>query len=72
MKELGYSTPPTVTIVGSVGSGTTAIGIASISSDGKLNSINLIRPGAGYTEAPTINIAGFSTIGFGTFVYNEL
>tara|TARA_Y100000004_G_scaffold151177_1_gene173756 strand:- start:33 stop:836 length:804 start_codon:yes stop_codon:yes gene_type:complete len=70
---LGYSVPPAVTIVGSVGSGgTTAIGVASISSDGKLNAINLTRPGAGYSEAPSINIAGFSTIGFGTFVYNEL
>ena len=70
---LGYSVPPAVTIVGSVGSGgTTAIGVASISSDGKLNAINLTRPGAGYSGAPSINIAGFSTIGFGTFVYNEL
>ena len=68
----GYPTPPTIEIVGSVGAGITAIGIASVSSDGKLNSINLIRPGAGYTQAPTINIAGFSTVGFGTFVYNEL
>ena len=67
----GYTDEPIVTISGPVGSGVTAIGIASITSDGKLNSVNLIKPGVGYTVAPTVSIAGFSTVGFGTFVYNE-
>ena len=67
----GYTDEPIVTISDPVGSGVTAIGIASITSDGKLNSVNLIKPGVGYTVAPTVSIAGFSTVGFGTFVYNE-
>jgi len=70
-KGKGYVTPPDVIISGPTGSGITATGIASISSDGEVNSINLTRPGFGYTEAPTINITGLSTVGFGTFFYNE-
>ena len=70
-KGKGYSTTPDVIISGSVGSGITATAVANISSDGEVDSINLTRPGFGYTEAPTINITGLSTVGFGTFIYNE-
>jgi len=70
-KGKGYSTTPDVIIDGSVGSGVTATAVANISSSGEVDSINLTRPGFGYTEAPTINITGLSTVGFGTFIYNE-
>jgi len=70
-KGKGYSTTPDVIISGSAGSGVTATAVANISSSGEVDSINLTKPGFGYTEAPTINITGLSTVGFGTFVYNE-
>ena len=67
----GYSVPPLVTINGPATGISTATGIASITSDGKVDSINIINPGIGYTVAPEVTIAGVSTVGFGTFVYNE-
>jgi hypothetical protein len=70
-KGKGYSTTPDVIISGSAGSGVTATAVANISSSGEVDSINLTRPGFGYSEAPTINITGLSTVGFGTFIYNE-
>mgnify|MGYP001190616873 FL=1 len=68
----GYISPPNVTIGAPDGVGTTAIGIASLSSDGKLNAINIIKSGSGYTSSPPISVTGPSTIGVGTFIYNEL
>ena len=67
----GYSVPPLVTIDDPATGISTATGIASITSDGKVDSINIINPGIGYTVAPEVTIAGVSTVGFGTFVYNE-
>ena len=67
----GYSVSPLVTINGPATGISTATGIASITSDGKVDSINIINPGIGYTVAPEVTIAGVSTVGFGTFVYNE-
>ena len=36
--------------------------------------LEILNPGIGYTEgvAPIVSLAGFSTIGVGTFVYNEI
>ena len=67
----GYSVPPLVTINGPATGISTATGIASITSDGKVDSINIINPGIGYTVAPEVTIAGVSTVGVGTFYYNE-
>jgi len=67
----GYSVPPLVTIGGPATGISTATGIASITSDGKVDSINIINPGVGYTVAPEVTIAGVSTVGVGTFYYNE-
>jgi len=67
----GYSVSPLVTISGPATGVSTATGIASITGDGKVNSINIINPGIGYTVAPDVTVAGVSTVGFGTFIYNE-
>ena len=67
----GYSVPPLVTIDDPATGISTATGIASITSDGKVDSINIINPGIGYTVAPEVTIAGVSTVGVGTFYYNE-
>ena len=69
----GYATAPVVTI-GSPGTGTTATAIAGINTNTEVDSIRILNAGIGYTEgeAPTVSVAGFSTIGVGTFIYNEI
>ena len=69
----GYASTPVVTI-GSPGTGTTATALVTINAQTKINSARILNPGIGYTEgvAPTVSLAGFSTIGVGTFVYNEI
>ena len=69
----GYATAPVVTI-GSPGTGTTATAIATINANTEVDSIRILNAGIGYTEgeAPTVSVAGFSTIGVGTFIYNEI
>ena len=71
----GYPTPPIITFsdppqIGP-GIGVTATGIASVTSDARLAHIRILNPGIGYTTPPTVSIAGFSTVGFGTFYFNE-
>jgi len=65
----GYSTTPTV-IIGSPGVGVTATAVAGIA-DGKLDYIRMLNTGIGYTQAPTVSITGLSTVGVGTYIYNE-
>jgi len=69
----GYATVPVITI-GSPGTGTTATAIATINANTEVDSIRILNAGIGYTEgvAPTVSVAGFSTIGVGTYVYNEM
>ena len=67
----GYSLPPIVTIDAPATGINTATAVAKITSDGKLSSINIINPGVGYTVTPTVTIAGVTTVGVGTFIYNE-
>jgi len=67
----GYSVAPDITISGPAGAGVTATGVANITSDGKIDSINIINSGIGYTIAPTVSFVGGSTVGVGTFLYNE-
>ena len=69
----GYASAPVVTI-GSPGTGTTATALVTINAQTKINSVRILNPGIGYTEgvAPIVSLAGFSTIGVGTFVYNEI
>ena len=69
----GYASAPVVTI-GSPGTGTTATAIATINANTEVDSIRILNAGIGYTEgeAPTVSVAGFSTIGVGTFIYNEI
>lgn len=66
---LGYSIPPTV-IIGSPGVGVTATAVAGIAT-GKLDYIRMLNTGIGYTQAPNVFITGLSTVGVGTYVYNE-
>ena len=69
----GYASAPVVTI-GSPGTGTTATALVTINAQTKINSVRILNPGIGYTEgvAPIVSLAGFSTIGVGTFIYNEI
>ena len=69
----GYASAPVVTI-GSPGTGTTATALVTINAQTKIDSVRILNPGIGYTEgvAPIVSLAGFSTIGVGTFVYNEI
>ena len=69
----GYANVPVITI-GSPGTGTTATAIATINANTGVDSIRILNAGIGYTEgvAPTVSVAGFSTIGVGTYVYNEM
>ena len=69
----GYATAPVVTI-GSPGTGTTATAVVTINANTEVDSIRILNAGIGYTEgvAPTVSVAGFSTIGVGTYIYNEI
>ncbi len=69
-KGVGYSINPVVTISGP-GTGVTATAIARVDAETKIDSIRILNPGIGYTQAPDVSFAGFSTVGVGTFVYNE-
>lgn len=66
-----YSVAPTITI-GSPGVGVTATAVAGITADNKLDYIRILNPGIGYTQAPTVSISGLSTIGVGTYTFNEV
>ena len=66
----GYYTKPIVTI-GGPSIGVTAV-VDPVISNGQVTSLRFVNTGYGYTEAPTVSIAGTSSIGIGTFVYNEL
>lgn len=66
----GYAVAPNVSIT-SPGIGITATAVSGIDSTGKINSLRIINPGIGYTEPPTVSFEEFSTIGIGTFIYNE-
>lgn len=66
----GYTTTPPVTF-SSPGIGTTAIGLAIVSTAGTIREIRIINAGAGYTTAPIITIGSPYMIGIGTFVFNE-
>ena len=68
---VGYASVPELTISGP-GTGVTATAIAKVNSDTEIESIRILNPGIGYTTTPTIEFAGFSTVGFGTFIYNEI
>jgi len=66
----GYYTKPIVTI-GGPSIGGTAI-IDPLITNGSVSSLRFENTGYGYTTAPSVVISGVSTIGVGTFVYNEL
>ena len=66
----GYATTPEV-IISSPGIGITATAIARINSNAEIDSLRILNPGIGYTQAPEVSFTGFSTIGIGTFIYNE-
>ena len=71
----GYAVPPIITISGPLsGTGVTATAVSTIdtANNNRLDTINILNAGIGYTSAPTVSIAGFSTVGVGTFVYNEI
>jgi len=66
----GYVSAPTVTF-SSPGIGTTAQGVAVLSSAGTVTAIYLTHAGAGYTTAPTITLSDPSSAGVGTFIPTE-
>ena len=72
---IGFGTVPIVTIA-QPGSGTTAVGIASIGNIGsfkQVNSIFIQDAGRGYTSIPTVTIANPETMsGIGTYQFNEV
>ena len=71
----GYAVPPIITISGPLsGTGVTATAVSTIdtANNNRLDTINILNAGIGYTSAPTVSIAGFSTVGVGTFIYNEI
>ena len=70
----GYTTAPSVTFstpTGLVGLGTTATGIAVVSSAGTISNIYITNAGAGYTETPTVTIGSPYTAGSGDFIDTE-
>jgi len=69
----GYASAPVITLNAPLsGVGVTATAVSTIDNETRLNTINILNPGIGYTSSPTVSIAGFSTIGIGTFIYNEV
>lgn len=59
----GYTSAPTVTLIGGGGVGATAT--AQISNSGKLAAFTITNPGSGYTSAPTVNVSGGGGVGGG-------
>jgi hypothetical protein len=69
----GYASAPVITLNAPLsGVGVTATAVSTIDNETRLNTINILNAGIGYTSSPTVSIAGFSTIGIGTFIYNEV
>jgi hypothetical protein len=69
----GYKNKPNIGIIGSVGMGETAIGIASLGTNNDITTILISNPGQGYVEPPNIVIdAPPSLAGFGTYIFNEI
>lgn len=66
----GYTTTPTVTFSAPT-SGTTATGEAILGAGGTISAIYISNAGSGYTQAPTITIGAATTIGVGTYIFNE-
>jgi hypothetical protein len=74
---VGYGTVPNVTLTGGLsGTGTTAVGIASIGaigSDVGVKAIYIANPGSGYIGIPTVTIANPEILtGTGTYLFNEI
>ena len=71
---VGYSTAPTVTIVGNIGFGVTATAISSVVGTAQsVSSISIINPGIGYTISPQVVINGPPILsGIGTYLFNEI
>ena len=66
----GYVSAPTVTF-SSPGIGTTAQGVAVVSTAGTVTAIYLTHAGAGYTVAPTITLSAPDLGGSGNFIPTE-
>ncbi len=66
----GYTTSPQVTF-SSPGIGTTAVGVAIVSSGGTISGVRIINAGSGYTVAPTITIGSPYMVGSGNFTEGE-
>jgi hypothetical protein len=66
----GYTTTPPVTFSPPL-SGTTATGEAILGAGGTISAIYISNAGSGYTVAPTITVGAATTIGIGTYTFNE-
>ena len=71
----GYTVAPTIEIsnddeFGSIGVGASAI--ALITADKKIGELRILKGGTEFTQTPGIQFSGFTTIGIGTFIYNEI
>jgi len=67
----GYTTAPILTF-SAPPSGTTAIGIATISSAGIVTAIYIDHAGIGYTAEPTITMTAPDSVGSGGYIFNEI
>lgn len=62
----GYTSPPTVTLVGGGGTGAT---VKAVLDKGKVQSVMVLAAGSGYTAAPTITFSGGSGSGAAATAY---
>jgi len=71
---VGYSTVPTVSIsVASLSPNLNATAKAVVSAAGTISALRIVDAGSGYlASAPTVTIGAASTVGVGTFWFNEV
>ena len=67
----GYTSAPSLTF-SAPSSGTTAVGIATISSAGIVTAIYIEHSGIGYTAEPTITMGAPESVGGGGYIFNEI
>ena len=75
----GYTSDIDITFPAPVGGGTSATAIGFVNSQGNIDEVYLINAGAGYTSGDLPLFANIetpagigSTVGFGTYIYNEV
>ena len=67
----GYTSAPILTF-SAPGTGTTAIGIATINNAGIVTALYIEHAGIGYTSEPTISMTAPESAGTGGYIFNEI